>query len=284
MGAREVEITAAQDREVSAPRTGRTDRRTSAPVSGLAARLEAAGFEPAIAADVAARARHGIRRAASAPAVRRAVAEWLAPLVADDSDEPCTEVFIGPPGAGKTTTIAKLAAQARVQDGMRLPLVSTDVSRIGATEPLREYARILGSAFHEAATVDELLRLVPSAPGPLLVDTPGGAARQGLIEPLLGGLRTRGPVRTHLVVPAGTSAREIERLVARHRPAHPDCVVLTKVDETESAAAIAGVLRDSGLRVSWLGTGQRVPEDLCRATPGRLAAALLGELTTEHAA
>jgi flagellar biosynthesis protein FlhF len=96
--------------------------------------------------------------------------------------------------------------------------------------------------------------------------------------------RARG-VRTHLVVPAGSSAREVARLIALHADLMTlDRLVLTKVDEAESSGALASVLRDSGLQVSYLGTGQRVPDDLLRATPSHLAAALVGDYTAESAA
>ena len=62
------------------------------------------------------------------------------------------------------------------------------------------------------------------------------------------------------------------------RPSH---VVITKLDESESIAPLLGVVRERALPVSFLGTGQRVPEDLSRATPAGLAAALLRETVTE---
>jgi flagellar biosynthesis protein FlhF len=97
-------------------------------------------------------------------------------------------------------------------------------------------------------------------------------------------LRGARGVRTHLVIPAGSSAREVSRLIALYSESNVDRLVLTKLDEAESAGAIASVLRESGLKVSYLGNGQRVPEDLLRATPAHLASALLGDGCAETAA
>lgn len=285
MGAREVEITAALEREMSEVRPLRQPDRPIAPghAAALVARLEAAGFESGVAAAMAAGATRTDRRASAGPAVRRAVADWLAPFAAVDEPLAAVEVFVGPPGAGKTTTIAKIAAQARVRDGARLRLVSTDDYRPGAIEQLRQYADVIGSPFVAATNADAMARTLSQADAPVLIDTAGRSPRDAQ-SATLAALRGAPGVRTHLVVPAGSSARDIARLLPLHADSRPDRLVLTKIDEVEATAELAAVLRDSGLRVSYLGHGQRVPEDLCRATPVQLAAALLGELITEHAA
>jgi len=85
-------------------------------------------------------------------------------------------------------------------------------------------------------------------------------------------------VRTHLVIAAGTSVRDAERVFEAYAAAAPARVVLSKVDETESVSALVGLLRARQQRVSWIGCGQRVPEDLIAASGATLAAAMLGEL------
>jgi len=84
-------------------------------------------------------------------------------------------------------------------------------------------------------------------------------------------------VRTHLVLPAATPPTVARRLVDAYAEARPSRVVLTKLDEAESVSPLVGVLRERQLPVSYLGTGQRVPEDLQRATSTVLAASMLGE-------
>jgi flagellar biosynthesis protein FlhF len=287
LGRREVEVTAAIEREVSEPRSTRQEgrqREREALTSSLVARLEAAGFAPSVARDVKpARGLKG-RRGASAEGVRLAVSHWVAPYVASDENYSAVEVFIGPPGAGKTTTVAKIAAQERARRGARLRLVSADGFRVGAVEQLRLYAEIIGAPFVAARTPGDLDRALIESSGPVLVDTAGRSPRDGAVREVLSVLRGARGLRTHLVIPAGSSAREMSRLIAVHSEANVDRLVLTKVDEAEAAGAIASVLRDSGLKVSYLGNGQRVPEDLLRATPAHLASALLGDGCAESAA
>jgi flagellar biosynthesis protein FlhF len=96
-------------------------------------------------------------------------------------------------------------------------------------------------------------------------------------------LSSRRDVRTHLVLSAGTPRDAARRVLDRFEDARPARVVITKLDEAESLAPIVPVLRDRGLPISYLGTGQNVPEDLERATPPALAAWVAGDGTSARA-
>ena len=78
-------------------------------------------------------------------------------------------------------------------------------------------------------------------------------------------------------MPATLSARQADRLIDRYGAARPDRVVLTKSDEADGWASLLPVFHARGLAVSFLGTGQRVPDDLVPVTPDVLAGAVLGE-------
>jgi flagellar biosynthesis protein FlhF len=214
-------------------------------------------------------------------ALRRALAAELAALTGGDTGYERFEVFVGPPGVGKTTTIAKIAAQERAIGGRTLGLVAADAFRAGAIEQLRSYAAVLGAPFRIARTAGELDQAIGASRHASLVDTAGRSAADGHLSELLAVLqRTRG-VRTHLVIAADTSAATARRIFDRYGPMQPSRVVITKLDESESIAPLLGVVRERALPVSYLGTGQRVPEDLWRATPAGLAAALLREPVME---
>jgi flagellar biosynthesis protein FlhF len=290
LGSRVVEVTAAAERpEVSesrpseegdpdpgvGPRPDSVAATAGPQVDGLAARLAASGLDRAFALEVAGALPRFQRRVPSDQAVRRAVADRLQALVSGDEGFAPVEVFVGPPGVGKTTTIAKIAAQQRVRTGTRLTLVAADGYRVGAVEQLRLYAEIIGAPFIVVRTPSELERVIEEARGPLLVDTAGRSPGDGEAQALFDVFAGRPGVRVHLVVPAWTEGAAFERVLSRFEGARPGRVVFTRLDETGSAAPLVGLLRSGGLRASYFGTGQRVPEDLLRATPSVLASRVL---------
>jgi flagellar biosynthesis protein FlhF len=300
LGSRVVEVTAAWDGYVSEIRPEEDVDRPAGAGSGtdapdpepetvqtlkpweasLAARLCATGLDRALAADIACAFPRWRRRDVSVTSLRHAIAERLQPVAAGGESHAPAEVFIGPPGVGKTTTIAKIAARGRVRDGARPTLVAGDGFRVGAVEQLRIFADIIGSPFLVARTPEELDRVLSAATGHVLVDTAGRSPRDSAASGLFDVIASRPGVRTHLVLPAGSSRRDAERAVEAFGQAAPARAVLTRVDEADSLAPIVCLLRDRGLRISYLGTGQRVPEDLELATAPALAAHILGAAVT----
>lgn len=282
LGARLVEVTAAaerppvsEERHLEAAKAARAARAEDA----LIARLQAAGFDADLAREVAEAHPAKARRGATVESLRRTLTDRLAPLAANDQGYAPVEVFIGPPGAGKTTTIAKIAAQERARNGKRLGLIAADGFRVGAVEQLRLYANILGTPLTVARTPGELEDALDSARRPLLLDTAGRSPSDEASREMLRVLARRTDVRTHLVLAAGTPRDAARRVLDRFEDARPARLVLTKLDETESLAPIVPLLRERQLPISYLGIGQSVPEDLERATPLVIAAWVSGEGT-----
>jgi flagellar biosynthesis protein FlhF len=278
LGARMVELVAAAERPLSENRpTEQISRPTQIPENELVARLCAAGLDRSLALEVVANIPTNRRRGATATHLSRALGERLSPLAAGIEDFKPIEVFVGPPGVGKTTTIAKIAAQERARRGRRLTLVSADGYRVGAIEQLRLYAEIVGAPFKVARSAEELGRVLDETRGPVLVDTAGRSPSDGAAQDLFGLLRARRDIRTHLVMSASGTAKDIDRTIEQYRGAQPHRIAFSRLDEAETPAPIVGVLRSQQLPVSYLGNGQRVPEDLGRATGAMLAAMVLGE-------
>ena len=299
LGRRVVRLTAAAERPdapvttstpepaaVSEARTPVTTRRHRSPDdsarAGVVARLMAVGMDAALAVSVAARMTDAECRGGSDRVLRRALSAELEPMSGASSDYERCEVFVGPPGVGKTTTIAKIAAQERVRGRRSLNLVSADGFRAGAIEQLRGYAEIMALPFRVARTADELQDALTFARNPILVDTPGRSAAEADTTAMFEALCRRKHVRTHLVLAADTSVSAARRIFDRYAPFEPSRVVITKLDECESVTPLLGMVREQGLPVSYLTTGQRIPEDLWRATPASLAAALLREPAVEE--
>jgi flagellar biosynthesis protein FlhF len=280
LGRREIELTAGAERQPP-PVRRRQDEQPRQRASGseeIAARLSAGGLDSALAEEIAAALPAQSRRGASLHSLHAALASRLSALAADDDEYARVEVFVGPPGVGKTTTIAKIAAQERARRGRKLGLVAADGFRIGAVEQLRMFAEIIGSPFKVARTGADLeAALSGGRRQPVLVDTAGRSASDGVARDLLQVLARRSDVRTHLVLAADTPAVTARRIFDAYEEARPTRLVLTKLDETESLSPLVSLLRDRQLPISYLGTGQRVPEDLNRATAQLLAASVLGE-------
>ena len=299
MGRRQVEVTAAVDLGMSESRPALEPARPlelpeeplMAPTpslakwqEGLVARLCATGLDRELAADVAGAFPRWRRRDVSIDSLRHALSDQLADLATVGDLGSGIDVFVGPPGVGKTTTIAKIAARRRVHDGTRVTLVAADGYRVGAVEQLRLYADIIGAPFVVARTAGDLAGAIQDAAGPTLVDTAGRSPRDEEFARLVAAVTGRPNVRTHLVLPASLARREAERALNLFAGAAPRRVVLTRVDETESIAPLVGLLRERSLRVTYLGTGQRVPEDLEIGTADTLAARVLGETPSETGA
>jgi flagellar biosynthesis protein FlhF len=279
-----IEVTAAADRpqvpvrRQAAPPVATPEQREQARgAQEIAARLAAAGLQTSLASEVASAHPPARRRGASVFGVRTTLADTLAPLSAHDGQYAPVEVFVGPPGVGKTTTIAKIAAQERARCGVRLGLVAADGFRVGAVEQLRLYASILESPLTVARTPYELMTAMDAAATPLLVDTAGRSPSDESASDMLRALASRPGTRTHLVIAADTPRPAMEKLLARFACASPSRLVLTRMDEAGSLAPVLDLLRERGLPVSYLGTGQRVPDDLEAATPRALAAWATGD-------
>ena len=249
--------------------------------AGVAARLAATGLSRAFADAAAARLSTAECRAVGDKALRRAIGDELAALRGDDNDFARYEVFVGPPGVGKTTTIAKIAAQERASGGRPLGLVAADAFRAGAIEQLRSYATVMGLPFRVARTAEELNEALDASRQTAFIDTAGRSPRDGAISDLFDVIGKRRNVRTHLVLAADTSAATAGRILDRYTDVKPSRVVITKIDEADSVIPLFNVIRERGLALSYLANGQRVPEDLERATPANLAATLLREAGAE---
>jgi flagellar biosynthesis protein FlhF len=277
-GARVVEVTAAAERPtVSDDRHAPAPKPVDRSAEELAARLQAAGLDGALARGVAAALPARRRRGATSDLIRRTLESQLSPLATADEDYAPIEVFVGPPGVGKTTTIAKLAAQERGRHGRKLALMSADGFRVGAVEQLRLYADILGAPLTVARTPGELETALDSARRPLLLDTAGRSPSDDVSREMLRVLSGRRGVRTHLVLAASTPPSTARRVLDRFEDARPTRLVITKVDEADSLGPLVSVLHERQLPISYLGTGQRVPEDLQRATAPVIAAWVTGD-------
>jgi flagellar biosynthesis protein FlhF len=190
--------------------------------------------------------------------------------------------LVGPTGVGKTTTIAKLAGQLCHAAGLRVALLTVDTYRIGAVAQIQTYAELLGVPLHVVRTPAEMRAAVSAERDAdlLLVDTTGRSPRgtEGIasLRRILGEVPD---LEVHLVVSATTKGTDLEEILRRFRPLRYRPLLATKLDEATSVGPLLGLALERDLAVSYLSTGQEVPDDLEPATPRHLAALLVPETT-----
>jgi flagellar biosynthesis protein FlhF len=196
-------------------------------------------------------------------------------------------MFVGPPGAGKTSSLIKLALQYAFKIKRPVQLLSVDTLRVGGAEQLNTYARITGIGFQTLADSSALPGALSTAPDGrcTLIDTPGfSTADEDEIEDLARTVRDL-PIEIHLVVPAYTSSTVAQRIFERFSKLKPAKLLLTNVDAVEGTAGLIEFAAKSGLPLSFFGTGQQVPEDIEQVSKGALLERLaLKELSFSVAA
>ena len=174
--------------------------------------------------------------------------------------------LVGPTGAGKTTTIAKLAARWTMRHGSQdLALVSTDAYRIGAREQLMTYARILGASVHSANSGQELARVLEGLKSKklVLIDTAGMGPRDVRLSEQLGALaQGAAGAQFLLALPAQGEGLALEEIIRAFEPVKPTACIITKVDEAASLGAVISTTLRHKLKIAYLCNGQRVPEDV----------------------
>lgn len=186
-------------------------------------------------------------------------------------------VLVGPPGAGKTTALAKIAMRECLGRRVSVRIISVETHRVAAHEKLRSLAKIMGFGFTAANSMRELIEAVDEYRGKdiLLIDTPGFS--RGDFEAARDLIRFLSHVpqkEIHLALPASMNRDDLMACYRRYTDFQPDYVLFTKLDETESRGAVLSVALESERPVSYLTTGQNIPEDIEPASPS----ALLGKL------
>lgn len=194
------------------------------------------------------------------------------PLVAPSSAS--IVMLVGPTGAGKTTTIAKLAAHAALVEGRRVRLITLDTFRVGGVDQIRTFADLIGVPLTVLDNPADLADAIEQSDGDdelTLIDTAGRSPRDTahVIE-LATAIAQIRDLEVHLAIPASSSATAIDELVTRYTPLSPSRLLFTKVDEQESVPELLAAPRRTRLPITWVTTGQQVPEDLEQPTAKRL--------------
>lgn len=184
------------------------------------------------------------------------------------------KVFLGPTGVGKTTTLAKIAARCALHQRKSVGLITADTYRIGAIEQLKTYAEIIDLPLEIADSKDGMRRALGCFQDRdcILVDTPGrGGDAADYLTRLRGMFPKETKMEANLLLSPTSSRENMLDVAARFDVFGFDQVIFTKIDECRRFGSLYDVMEKIGKPVSYLANGQNVPQDIEKATPGRLA-------------
>jgi flagellar biosynthesis protein FlhF len=182
--------------------------------------------------------------------------------------------LIGPPGAGKTTTLAKIAVRQGLAIGRDVHVLDLDNQRIGGGVHLQTICDLLGISYRRVPGAEMLPDMLTGVPrGSLvLIDTPGLTFEDSTELAVLGlGLGHCAMVERHLVLPATFRNAEMWRYWAAYRICHPSHLLFSRVDESLCFGPIWSLAAETKLPVSWMSTGRKIPECLVEATARSIA-------------
>ena len=187
--------------------------------------------------------------------------------------------LIGATGVGKTTTIAKLAANFRLRNQVKMGLVTVDTYRIAAVEQLRTYAEIIDLPMKVVTNPLEMRRALDELVGLdlVLIDTAGRSPRDELQIQELKRLLVEARVdEVHLVLSLTSSLRSLLASAEKFASANATSLILTKLDEAAGLGNLLALAEEVPLPISYLTTGQDVPNDIEPARADRIARLILG--------
>lgn len=189
------------------------------------------------------------------------------------------QVLVGPTGVGKTTTIAKLASLYTLYKNKRVGLVTLDTYRIGAVEQLKTYAEILGVPFGVIISLKDIPQVMKAMENCeiILVDTMGRNSKNIMqVSEIRKFVEELNANKVHLVISMTTKQKDLKKIINNYKMIKYTSLILTKIDETEVNGSILASLYYSNVPVSYISTGQNVPEDIEVADQEKIIKLVMG--------
>lgn len=202
------------------------------------------------------------------------VSKLLEPTYNGES-RPRIYTFIGPPGGGKTTSLAKLATRFKVYENKKIALVGVSGYRIGGFDQLQAYGDFLDVPVEAAMTPADLVKALGSHGDKdyILIDTDGRSAwNAGQVLELKSFLNVFDePHENYLVLNASSKNRDLLKTAGEFRRVGFTKFIFTRIDETETHGSILNLVLKTGAPVAYLANGQKIPDDISTANPKIIA-------------
>ncbi|KAB2335436.1 flagellar biosynthesis protein FlhF [Bacillus mesophilum] len=186
---------------------------------------------------------------------------------------------IGPTGVGKTTTLAKMAAECVMTHQKSVAFITADTYRIGAVEQLKTYAEILNVPLEVCYSLEEFNIAAEkfSQYDLVFIDTAGRNFRnKKYVEDLKRTIDFEHDMETFLVLSLTSKQRDMEEIYTQFSNIHIDRLVFTKADETSSYGAMFNLIYKHQKGAAYITNGQDVPDDLIYATPEAITKTIIG--------
>lgn len=181
---------------------------------------------------------------------------------------------IGPTGVGKTTTLAKMAAEFMMKHKKKIGFITTDTYRIAAIDQLKTYATILNVPIEVCYNLEDFDKATKSLADCdiILVDTAGRNFRnQQYVQDLKEVVDYNSDMETLLVLSLTAKQTDMEEIYQQFSSIHIDQFIFTKLDETSTYGAMVNLVVKYQKGVAYVTTGQNVPDDIMPADPRKIA-------------
>ncbi len=195
---------------------------------------------------------------------------------------PHVVALVGPTGVGKTTTIAKLAAHLKLREKRKVGLITIDTYRIAAIDQLKRYAELMDVIVEVVQAPEEIAQAIASMSNCdfVLIDTAGRSPTDTLkLSELKRFLELAKPDEVHLVLSTTCGTRSAELVMQRFGELKYDRVIFTKIDEAAHLGVVLNVVRKVNKHLSYITTGQDVPDDIEVGVSRQLARLIVGDGT-----
>jgi len=195
--------------------------------------------------------------------------------------KPLTAIFVGPTGVGKTTTLAKIAANYLLNHKKSVGMITADTYRIAAVEQLKTYGEILGIPVSVVYSPNDIRDAVSqhSDKDVILIDTAGRSHRNKTqFEELKALIAASGADEVYLVLSVTTSIRNCREILTSYDFLKDYKLIFTKTDEAPVQGVILNVKYITGKTLSYITTGQNVPDDIEVANIEKITKNLIGSI------